>query len=99
MEFKAELLNVTKYERKEDKSPRTMITYRVLDPNALQEKSEKFKGYACLNAYFDGHDVFDKIPAKFCGTACDFVMKKESSVYDPTKEISKLVKINAIDLV
>ena len=99
MEFKAELLNVIKYERKTDKSIRTMISYRLLDPKALQTESTKFKGYAVLNAYFDGVEVFDKIPDKYCGSACDFVMKKEVSTYDPTKEFSKLVKINDIDLV
>ena len=99
MEFEVELLNVVKYERKEDKSKRVMISYRLLDPKALQTDSDKFKGYSVLTFYFDGHEVFDKIPSNYCGKACKFYTKKEVSVYDPTKEFNRLIKINDIDLV
>lgn len=94
-----ELLNVIKYEKKEDKKPRTMLTYRMLSKEALQTSSEKFKGYACLNAYFDGYDVYEKIKPDLCGTAVKLTVEKKPSPYDPMKEISVIKKINDINLV
>lgn len=94
-----ELLNVIKYEKKEDKKPRTMLTYRLLNKDALQTSSEKFKGYACLNAYFDGFEVYEKIKPELCGTAVKLTVEKKPSSYDPMKEISVIKKINDINLV
>lgn len=99
MKIDIELLNVIKYEKKEDKKPRTMITYRLLDKSALQSDFEKFKGYSTLNAYFDGFEVYDKIPVELCGTACKLIVETKPSSYDPMK-VTKIVKsINDINLV
>lgn len=94
-----ELLNVCKYETKEEKKQRTMINYRILSEEALQQRSEKFKGYAVLTAYFDGWEVYEKIPNNYCGKAVNLIIEKTQSPYDPLKEISRVVKINDIDLV
>lgn len=99
MIYDVELLNVIKYEKKEDKKPRTMLTYRMLSKDALQTNSEKFKGYACLNAYFDGHAVYDKIKPELFGTAVKITVERKPSSYDPTREVSNVIKINDIDLV
>lgn len=98
-EVQVELLNACKYETKEDKKKRTMIGYRILSEEANQSKSDKFKGYAVLNAYFDGHEVYDKIPNNYFGKSVKLVIKKETSPYDPMREVSRVVKINDIDLV
>lgn len=98
-EVQVELLNVCKYETKENKKQRTMINYRLLNEEANQSKSEKFKGYAVLTSYFDGWEVFEKIPENYFGHSVKLIIKKETSLYDPLKEISKVVKINDIDLV
>lgn len=99
MKVEVELLNVIKYERKEDKKPRTMITYRMLDPKSLQTKSDKFKGYACLNGYFEGHEAYEKINSNLCGTAVTLEIVSRPSEYDPMKETKDIVKINDISLV
>lgn len=97
--FDVELLNVCKYVTKEDNRKRTMLNYRLLDNNALQSKGDKFKGYSVLSQYYDGHEVYDKIPAEWCGCKVTFVLTKQVSQFDPTKEVSRVVKINDINLV
>ncbi len=99
MKIDIELLNVMKYEKKEDKKPRTMITYRLLDKSALQTDFEKFKGFSTLNAYFDGFEVYEKIPAELCGTACKLLVETKPSSYDPMKETKIVKSINDINLV
>lgn len=98
LKVKIELLNVIKYETKEKKQ-RTMITYRLLDKDAIITSSEKMKGYATLNAYFDGYEVYNKIPVELCGTACDMELESKVSSYDPTKETKVVKTIADISLV
>lgn len=97
--YEVELLNVCKYVTKEGSKKRTMFNYRLLDSTALQSKSELFKGYAVLSQYYDGHEVFDKIPSEWCGCKVTIVVKRVPSSYDPTKEISKVITVNDINLV
>lgn len=98
MNIKVELLNVIRYERKEDKKVRTMINYRVINDDSLAN-NDKYKGYSVLTSYYDGDEVFKKIPHKLCGTAVDMFIEKVPSVTNPLKETSLVKKINDISLV
>lgn len=94
--MEVELLNAIKYVTK-DKRNRTLIHFRVLGENAVSS-SDKFKGVTILDGYFDGFEVFDRIPVNYFGCKVTLYYEKQPSKNDPFKEVTKIVKLNDINL-
>lgn len=93
MEIDVEVLNVLKYEDKNEKGKyKTRISYRLLDPEKIS-KTDKFKGYAELSIYLDGTEVFDKFDTKYCGTQLKFKLIEESYPNNPMRKYVKLKEI------
>lgn len=95
--MEVELLNVIKYTTKDNRQ-RTMIHFRLIDDKA-NVCTDKFKGIGILDSYFNGHDVFDKIPLEYFGRKVNMTLDKVQNPTDPRKETTRIVKINDISLV
>lgn len=84
-EMKIKIFNVMRYERKEDKSPRTKISLYFSSENNIRT-SEKFKGFAIVDFYFNGYDVFNKITSNLIDVELTGVFKSEPTPSNPFKE-------------
>ena len=95
--MEVELLNVIKYQTKDNRE-RTMLRFRSIDKDSFSDNS-KFKGYSVIESYYDGYDVFDKIPKELFGVRVVINLKRLINPSNPLKQSLKVVKVNDIDLV
>lgn len=97
MEIDVEILNVLKYEDKNNKgSYKTRVSYRLLDPTKMAN-TDKFKGYSELAIYLNDTKLFDAFEPKYCGTALKLVLEKQPSAADPLKEYITLKAVKNQD--
>lgn len=93
MEIDVEVLNVLKYEDKENKgSYKTRISYRLLDPSKMSN-TDKFKGFSELSIYLDGTKLFDVFDSRYCGCALKFVLEEIPSNNNPFRKYITLKEV------
>lgn len=93
MEIDVEVLNVLKYEDKENKgSYKTRISYRLLDPSKMSN-TDKFKGFSELSIYLDGTKLFDVFDSRYCGCALKFVLEEKPSNNNPLRKYITLKEV------
>lgn len=98
MQAKIELIGLLKYEK--DGKKGTRIAYRFLGKEFYADGSNgRSKGFSDLQLFLDGHDVYDRIPADWCGKECTIEYSKEPLPNNPFKERVVFKKLNDIDLV
>lgn len=90
-----ELLNVIKYTTKDNRE-RTLLRFRPISKDCVSS-NDKFKGVSIIETYFDGFDVFNKIPLEYFGANVEITTRTNYS--NPMKPTLKVVKINDINLV
>lgn len=96
-EMEVELLNVVKYTTNDNRK-RTILRFISLDKDTILD-NDKFKGINVIDTYYDGFEVFDKIPKDLFGRKVVIQTKTITSASNPLLQILKVVKINDIDLV
>lgn len=93
------LLNVLAYEKEERKGTRVGLIF--VEKDSLQD-SQKFKGFSEINLFYDGHDVFNKIPTSFIGRPVTAYIKEITNPINPMKKRQIISSIeyenNTIDL-
>ncbi len=95
MEIDVEVLNVLKYEDKNNKgSYKTRVSYRLLDPSKMSN-SDKFKGYSELALYLDDTKLFDVFDKQYCGCALKFVLDEKPSETNPLKKYITLKEVKS----
>lgn len=95
------LLNVLAYEKKDTKKKGTRLGLIFTDKDSLQD-TEKFKGFSDVSLYYDGHDVFNKIPVSWIGRPLTAYIKEISNRSNPMrkKQVISCIEYenNSIDL-
>lgn len=84
MEMQVELLSILLYKDKNG-GDSCRVAYRPLETKYC-ENAEKFKGYGELSLFIKGRDVFDKVPAEYCGTALTFIFEEKQSYKNPLRK-------------
>ena len=92
-----ELLNIVKYTTKDNRN-RCLLRFRPISDNCVSV-NDKFKGVSIIDTYFDGHEVFDKIPNNYFGSNVEITLKQVSSSSNPLQQRTIVCKVNDIDLV
>ena len=92
-----ELLNIVKYTTKDNRN-RCILRFRPITDDCVQS-NDKFKGLSVIETYYDGFDVFDKIPKELFGVKSTIVLKRSINSNNPLKQQLKVVKVNDISLV
>ena len=92
-----ELLNIIKYTTKDGRN-RCILKFRPISDNCVSI-SDKFKGVSIIETYFDGHEVFDKIPNNYFGSNVEMTLKQVTSSSNPLQQRTIVSKINDINLV
>lgn len=96
-ELKVLLLNVLKYEDKENKGVwKSRLGYICVTQDALQE-SEKFKGLAELSYFTTGTDLFDKLSKNHMYQTATLNFEKVVNPRNPLRDSMKLVSIKLKD--
>lgn len=95
------LLNVLAYEKKDTKKKGTRLGLIFTDKDSLQD-AEKFKGFSDVSLYYEGHDVFNKIPVSWIGRPLTAYIKEISNPSNPMrkKQVISCIEYenNSIDL-
>lgn len=95
------LLNVLAYEKKETGKKGTRLALIFSEKESLQD-TDKFKGFSEISLFYDGHEVFEKIPINWIGRPLIAYIKDVSSPSNPMRKkqvISCLeYENNSIDL-
>lgn len=89
-EIKITLTGCLVYEDKTTKELKTRLGYVMADPN-FKQNTEKFKGYAELSAFYDGVEIFNKIPVEFFGVPCIATLENKPNPRNPLREV-KVIK-------
>lgn len=98
MKANIELIGLLKYEK--DGKQGTRISYRFSDKEFFNNGSSgRSKGYSDLSIFVNGHEVYDKIPAEWCGKICILEYDEEPYPNNPFKRRTVFTKINDISLV
>lgn len=92
----AELINVIKYTTNDNRQ-RTIIKFISLDKDSISS-NDKFKGIAIIENYYDGFQIFDKIPVDLFGKKVLLTLKKSTNPSNPLLQVFKVIKINDINL-
>lgn len=79
------LLNVLAYEKKETGKKGTRLGLIFSEKESLQD-TDKFKGFSEISLYYDGHEVFDKIPLSWIGRPLVAYIKDVSSPSNPIRK-------------
>lgn len=99
MQTQVMLLNVLKYEKNEKKGTRIGLIFAEKD--SLQE-TPNFKGYKEIGVFYDGHEVFSKIPKDFIGRPVTAYIKEITNPINPLKKSQIIATLeyenNSIDL-
>lgn len=95
------LLSVLAYEKKETEKKGTRLGLIFSEKESLQD-TDKFKGFSEISLYYDGHEVFNKIPVSWIGRPLIAYIKEISNPSNPMRKkqvISCLeYENNSIDL-
>lgn len=94
--MEVELLNVIKYTTKDNRN-RCILRFISLDKSSITTNS-KFKGISIIEQYYDGFEVFEKLPIDLFGQKCTITTKRVQSPSNPLTQTVKVVKVNDIDL-
>lgn len=78
------------YEDKTTKELKTRLGYVMSDPS-FKQNTEKFKGFAELSAFYDGREIFDKIPVDFYGIPVIATLETRPNPRNPLRE-TKIIK-------
>lgn len=92
-----ELLNIIKYTTKDNRN-RCILKFRPISDNCVSI-SDKFKGVSIIETYFNGHDVFDKIPNNYFGSNVEMTLQQVTDNSNPLKQKTIVSKINDINLI
>lgn len=96
------ILNVLAYEKAETGKKGTRLGLIFAEKDSLTD-SDKFKGYNEVSIFYDGHEVFNKVPLEFIGRPVTAYIKEIANPSNPLKKkqiISCLeYENNSIDLV
>ena len=92
-----ELLNIVKYTTKDNRN-RCILRFRPISNDSLQNNA-KFKGLSVIETYYNGFEIFDKIPLEYFGCKVSIILKRDINPLNPLKQQLQVVKINDIDLV
>ena len=95
-ELEVQLLNVVKYKTKDNRD-RTILRFISLDKDKMVN-NDKFKGITIIDMYYDGYDVFDKIPFDLVGKRVTVTTEVISNISNPLLQTLKVIKINDISL-
>lgn len=87
MELKIELKNVMIYSDKETGNLKTRLGYNLID-SSMKQITDKFKGFADLAVYYDGDEVFKKIPQEIIGTVVVAIIEEVANVRNPLRKTS-----------
>ena len=96
-QMEVELLNIIKYTTKDGRN-RCILRFRPLTKDCIQS-TDKFKGLSIIETYYNGFDIFDKIPSDLFGVRSTIVLKRTINSNNPLKQQMQVVKVNDIDLV
>lgn len=95
------LLNVLAYEKKDTKKKGTRLGLIFTDKDSLQD-AKTFKGFSDVSLYYEGHDVFNKIPVSWIGRPLTAYIKEISNPSNPMrkKQVISCIEYenNSIDL-
>ena len=95
------LLNVLAYEKKDTGKNGTRLGLIFTEKESLQD-TDKFKGFSEISLYYDGHEVFNKIPLNWIGRPITAYIKEVTNPSNPMRKkqvISCLeYENNSIDL-
>lgn len=95
------LLNVLAYEKKETGKKGTRLGLIFSEKESLQD-TDKFKGFSEISLYYDGHEVFNKIPVSWIGRPLIAYIKEISNPSNPMrkKQVISCLEFenNSIDL-
>lgn len=92
-----ELLNIVKYTTKDNRN-RCLLRFRPISENCVSV-NDKFKGVSIIDTYYDGHEVFDKIPNNYFGSNVEITLQQVSSSSNPLQQRTIVSKVNDINLV
>lgn len=102
MKTKIMILNVLAYEKKDTGKKGTRLGLIFTNEDSLQDV-EKFKGFSEISLFYDGHEVFNKIPSNWIGRHITAYIKDISSPINPmrTKQIISSIQYenDTIDLI
>ena len=83
MKAEIEIINLLKYDS-EKAGKGTRLSFRMIGTNYLS-KMNNLKGYQNLEAYYSGHEVFEKIPESFFGARVTAEFVPDPNNTDPLK--------------
>lgn len=92
MDVKIQLNNALLYNDKTSGKAKTRIGYVMFDENYLQF-TDKFKGYNELSAFYDGVEVFNKIPNEFFGQVVTAHIDTRPNPGNPLKEYKLITEL------
>ena len=95
MELKITVTSCLVYEDKTTSKIKTRLGYIVADTNFRQD-SEKFKGFPDLSIFYDGTDVFNKLPVDWFGIPVIATIENKPNPRNPLREtkVIKSLKLN-----
>lgn len=96
MKVNAELISLVAYTDKKTNQPKTRIGYRLLD-NKYRQSTDKMKGFSELSVYVDGHDIFNKFKADWCGCQVELELEERPSTSNPLRNIQVIKNIKVGD--
>ena len=83
MKVQVMLLNVLAYEKDEKKGTRLGLIF--CEKDSVQD-TVKFKGFTEVSLFYDGHEVFEKIPTDFIGRPVTAYITEKSNARNPFKK-------------
>lgn len=95
--MEVELLNIVKYTTKDERN-RCLLRFRPIFENCVSV-NEKFKGVTIIDSYFNGHEVFDKIPNDYFGSSVEITFTQINNPNNPLQPRIIVTKVNDISLV
>lgn len=102
MELKITLTSCLVYQDKTTNQDKTRVGYIVADTSFRQD-SEKFKGFPDLSIFYDGTEVFNKLPVDWFGLPVVATIESKPNPRNPLREtkVIKTLKLgsNVINLV
>lgn len=90
MELKITLTSCLVYEDKTTGKNKTRLGYMVADVSFRQD-SEKFKGFPDLSVFYDGTDIFTKLPVDWFGVSVIATIENKPNPRNPLRE-NKVIK-------
>lgn len=102
MELKITLTSCLVYQDKITSQDKTRLGYIVAD-TSFRQNTDKFKGYPDLSIFYDGTEVFNKLPVEWFGVTLLATIENKPNPRNPLREnkVIKSLKLgsNVINLV